>query len=148
MSPESILDALDLSPPEMGYVALFHASNSEFEWPCYASVKANRTGHENGLLGLWCGVEGDWVENFGAIKYEIQAAGLIRQIEIGALTNMGGDPQYFERVREALLHDGCEILRIVELDGRSAMSIIVNLGCIHSCEKLMEVQTLDMKPGA
>lgn len=110
---------------------LYHASPHKFIAPSPDQISANRTGHANGLLGLWAANRSDWIANFGVNIYALSAIGTTRDITIKELQSMGSNPEDFVEKRRELLEAGCDILRLIESDGRSEMSIIVNFDVIE-----------------
>lgn len=110
----------------------YHASAHEFSMPNYNRIHENTTNHENGLLGLWVSVKSDWITTFGGNIYQMDVSGTCQDITVPELRAYGNDPETFIQIRQKLLADGCDVLRLVEQDGHSDMSIVINFSAIKN----------------
>ncbi len=122
---------------------LFHASHHEFDFPDYEKIRKNLTGHANGMLGLWVSVKNDWIDDFGDVKYEIVLGSPdcrerlnIANLSIGTLASWASKDEAFHLAkRQEFLAQEVDYLRLVEVDGRSEMGIVLNFSAIKSFTK-------------
>lgn len=118
----------------------YHASDHEFDFPSYERMAANKTGHDNGLLGLWVSVKPDWITGFGSTVYAMEIEGVSKDLPIRDLKQWAhdhwNDPDFYKRVRRQLIAEGVAYLILVELDGRSEMGVVVDLGAIRNFRRM------------
>lgn len=120
----------------------YHASHHEFDFPDYEKMVCNKTGHDNGLLGLWVSVKSDWIEGFGPKVYEMDIEGTSKDLSITQLHRWAfdhaDDPDFYRGLRQQLLAEGVAYLRLVESDGRSEMGVIVDFDVIQDFRRMDE----------
>jgi hypothetical protein len=109
----------------------YHFSHHVFNRPDYAQIRANRTNHENGALGLWVAMEDTWARGFGENKYTIcfddsQAY----QLPVHKLSLMRFDEEQFSQMRDNLMEKGYKVIHIVESSGSIDMMVIMDFDCI------------------
>lgn len=120
---------------------IYHNSNTKFAFPSHESIIKNRTGHVNGVLGLWFANNTKWNDSFGVYTYEIEihdsSVSLIsvndlmsweKNISKQYINENDKEKAYLE-LREKLLKN-YSVLQIQELDGRYEMGIILNFDSI------------------
>jgi hypothetical protein len=122
----------------MHTMKVFHATPHDFDFPDYEKIRGNMTGHANGMLGLWVGVESDWIEGFGSTIYEIELQNPnVEELSICQLAAWcRHDHEFHEARRLEYLNRGVDYVRLVEQDGRSDMGILVNFAVIASFQKM------------
>lgn len=109
---------------------LWHSSPHIFDMPCIGLIESNRSNHANGLLGLWASVSPKWTRGFGDNLYLLKVKGNVKNLSVKDLAKMGPDTEPYIVMRQELLYFGVDILRIVECNGISEMSVIVNFDSI------------------
>lgn len=118
----------------------FHASKHIFETPDYELLATNRSGHENGLLGLWVAKSKEWIQGFGPHIYELEIIGECLEITVEQLRSWGreceGNPGGWLRKRGELLSDGIDYLKVVEFGGRVDMAIVINFTSIRQFDRI------------
>jgi hypothetical protein len=116
-------------------LSVYHASPHKFEFPDYELLTKNKSNHDNGLLGLWVATESDWIKGFGKNVYSLNIEGVSQNLSIQDLhawANEADGPQFYEHMRATLMAQGIDYLRLVEIDGRSDMGIVLNFQAIGS----------------
>lgn len=130
-------------------LALFHASKHEFDFPDIGHSAANRENHANGALGLWVATQPDWIGEFGPHLYEVRVTGKVLDVPIDQFSRWGGRygvdarDDYFAQRRQELLEAGVSYIRVVELDGRSDMGVVVDLAAIEQFKRLQGQHSSD-----
>jgi hypothetical protein len=119
---------------------LHHASQHDFDFPDFEKITANTTNHINGFLGLWVSVQTDWIEGFGERIYEMDVVGECRDMPVSELAKWNrqdqGEPDFYARIRETMLEEGVAYLRLIELDGRSEMGVVLDLSAIQHFRRM------------
>lgn len=129
----------------MNASTFFHASNHEFDRPDYDKMAALMTGHPNGRLGLWIANCDDWIHGFGRSVYEVNIDGKAQNLSIDQLSSWNneddGNPDFYVNLRNQFLSQNIDVLHLVELNGKSEMSIVINFDAITRFELMSEVQS-------
>ncbi len=140
---EAISEPRRVSPytgqPSAVSLTMFHASKHAFDFPDVGLLNANRENHANGALGLWVSKQSDWIKSFGSNLYEVAFTGTVLDLPVGQLAQWGrGHPGdgFFQQHREELLRQGVAYIRVVEIDGRSDMGIVVDFAAIEQFKRL------------
>lgn len=128
---------------------MFHASRHSFEFPDYEKICSNRTGHENGDLGLWVANKSDWIDGFGGYVYEVDFEGVSKDLSIHELSKWAcltdgsaENSSFYRSKREEMITQGISFLRLVEDDGRSEMGIVLNFDSIKSFRQISAPQEI------
>lgn len=121
----------------------YHASPHLFEFPDYDLVCANRENHANGNLGLWVSMSPDWISGFGSNIYSLEVSGITKDLPLKTLSQWDkdspNDPDFYSNMRQSLLNEGVTFLRLVEIDGRSDMGIVIDFKAISSFKRINQL---------
>lgn len=107
----------------------YHATDSVIERLDYAHLLQHINDHDNGGLGLWCSFNPDWIGSFGSRVYEVAVDGKPYDMSIDELAQLSQTYRGVEdytRLRNKLLLDGYHLIRILEVDGRCGMFVVLD----------------------
>lgn len=118
----------------------YHRSRHVFNFPSIEEIERNRTGHANGLLGLWVAFkDDDWVRGFGSILYTMDVEpSSVRSLHIEYIARLWSDPETHVNLRAEFLADGVDMIYIVENSGKCDMGVVVNFEIISNFRRARE----------
>lgn len=133
-------------------LVVYHASNHDFKIPSIEMIHKNITNHSNGLLGLWCALNYEWIGGFGKIIYKLEIDSNHTYLDINisdfAERCKPRDIEfnsheeviiYYESWRTEMLNDKIDALRVIENTGKCDMLIIINFDSITKVSKLSDL---------
>ncbi len=115
-------------PLDADLKTVYHYSNQKWDRPDIKKIISKRTNHDNGNLGLWCATSNaEWAKGFGRYTYELDIGmNACKDITVDELRNIAPDADYL-KVRNQLIRDGYKVLRIIEVDDRCEMLVMLDL---------------------
>ncbi len=118
---------------------LYHGTDREFVefYEQYFGTNPERA--SNGHLGVWCAESEELAARFGSrvLVIDVNPANAI-EVKIGEVAlwhrtlELYEDPStFYKELRAKFLASGYDLIRVIEISGKSDMSIILNLDAIH-----------------
>lgn len=118
---------------------LYHGGNHFIIDPRLPEVGGYRTGHSNGVLGIWCMVDITNAKSFTQQSGFVTEIGIkrgtkVETMPLHTLTYLAGKhytEEEYIRYREMLLADNNQLISIVESDGTIGQYVIIDTACIE-----------------